>query len=530
MDVLARACRFALAPALIGLVLVPTASAADAQSVADALLGDSNLEVTGAQFVAHPGGTPAAVVTEAVRLGGFPAAGETDAALLSTGDATTAAGRQWGVPADTDNPAPQELPPGSHDAAILRLDLTVPPAASCLSLRVRFLSEEYWGGTLNAESANDVFLAQVFPTALPNGQEPWLEPPPSSDWEVVAPGNFARDQYGRPLSVNGTARATPPTAGAPAVAPVSASEASAGGTVYNAATQVLRIASPVAPGTQVLYLSILDQENGGGDSAVLIDDLAVATEPSCATSVVPGEPAVTTAYPGLRNETGYPMPAEYQLFDTSTGTASVEGLVNVGAESLDGYGFSFERAHDGCGAASAPVAGTGVRAAEDGAVIGDGTALDVSVTGALSGLGPNSSYRYRLTTTRTDDGATFAGQWEPLFTRNDSAVAAQSESADPVSAPETTVHGTVLPRGPDTTYWFEYGASSCYGMKTATSPLPAGESVPVSASLTGLEPETAYHYRLVARNSTGTSYGADAAFTTPRGRGKRGRGRPPKHL
>ena len=39
-------------------------------------------------------------------------------------------------------------------------------------------------------------------------------------------------------------------------------------------------------------------------------------------------------------------------------------------------------------------------------------------------------------------------------------------------------------------------------------------NVPVSAPLTGLTPATTYHYRLVAKNASGTSNGSDGVFTT----------------
>ncbi len=38
--------------------------------------------------------------------------------------------------------------------------------------------------------------------------------------------------------------------------------------------------------------------------------------------------------------------------------------------------------------------------------------------------------------------------------------------------------------------------------------------VPVSQSVTGLEPSVLYHYRIVATNSAGASYGEDKVFTT----------------
>ena len=63
---------------------------------------------------------------------------------------------------------------------------------------------------------------------------------------------------------------------------------------------------------------------------------------------------------------------------------------------------------------------------------------------------------------------------------------------------------------------FDYGASSAYGASVPCSSLPgSGRSpVAVAASLTGLSPNTSYHFRIVASNPGGTSYGADQGLTT----------------
>jgi hypothetical protein len=82
----------------------------------------------------------------------------------------------------------------------------------------------------------------------------------------------------------------------------------------------------------------------------------------------------------------------------------------------------------------------------------------------------------------------------------------------------TTVHGTV---DPDETSViackFEYGTGETYGHSVACSPsVPYAGSAPVavSAELTGLEHHTTYHYRLVASNANGTSYGSDETVST----------------
>ena len=73
--------------------------------------------------------------------------------------------------------------------------------------------------------------------------------------------------------------------------------------------------------------------------------------------------------------------------------------------------------------------------------------------------------------------------------------------------------------GTGTHYHFEWGPTETYGAETAetlVSPGP-GSSEALSADLTGLSPYSTYHFRVVATNGTGTSYGGDRIFTTTPG-------------
>ena len=67
----------------------------------------------------------------------------------------------------------------------------------------------------------------------------------------------------------------------------------------------------------------------------------------------------------------------------------------------------------------------------------------------------------------------------------------------------------------DTQVQWQYGPTNSYGQ---TTPLvDAGSALgatPVSAPITDLTPGTDYHFRLVAVNSSGTSYGYDTTFLT----------------
>jgi hypothetical protein len=88
----------------------------------------------------------------------------------------------------------------------------------------------------------------------------------------------------------------------------------------------------------------------------------------------------------------------------------------------------------------------------------------------------------------------------------------------PVSAVgphSAVVRGMVNPNDKPTTYSFEYGTTTAYGAATAAASLAKGKvDVPVAATLTGLEPSTTYHVRLVASNSDGITRGVDVAFIT----------------
>jgi hypothetical protein len=92
---------------------------------------------------------------------------------------------------------------------------------------------------------------------------------------------------------------------------------------------------------------------------------------------------------------------------------------------------------------------------------------------------------------------------------------AATGAASAVTATTATLNGTVSPNKEDTAYWFEYGTTTSYGSQTAESgPARGNADRAASADVTGLAANTTYHFRLVARNPSGTIVGADATFTT----------------
>ena len=137
----------------------------------------------------------------------------------------------------------------------------------------------------------------------------------------------------------------------------------------------------------------------------------------------------------------------------------------------------------------------------------------VSVTQALSGLTPGTVYHYRLVA-RSEAGIAY-GEDKTLTTLKLPTVTTQT--ASPVTATGATLKATVNPEGSATTYQLEYGTTTSYGSKIPLSPKSIGSgisNVSISEAISGLSQATTYHYRVVASNAAGTSYGADKTLTT----------------
>jgi hypothetical protein len=91
------------------------------------------------------------------------------------------------------------------------------------------------------------------------------------------------------------------------------------------------------------------------------------------------------------------------------------------------------------------------------------------------------------------------------------AVITNNATSEYVSS--ATLNGTINPNGISTTYYFEYGTDTNYGTTTAIGNAGSGsDDVQVNADITGLSDSTSYHFRLVATNIGGASYGSDKYY------------------
>jgi thermitase len=93
----------------------------------------------------------------------------------------------------------------------------------------------------------------------------------------------------------------------------------------------------------------------------------------------------------------------------------------------------------------------------------------------------------------------------------------ETTGATSLAQTSAALNGTVNPNGGAVSGCrFDYGTSESYGSSVPCSSLPASGQSPieVSALANSLSPSTTYHFRIVASNPAGPTYGADRVLTT----------------
>lgn len=176
--------------------------------------------------------------------------------------------------------------------------------------------------------------------------------------------------------------------------------------------------------------------------------------------------------------------------ETSADGAIARGIVNPNGSTVSVF-FQYSLTEDfAVSASTPPLEFTGENA--------------LPVSGDLVNLTPGATYYVRLVA-GTRKSRTFV-YGRPVAT---------SGAAVGIGASVATVRSLVNPSGRETTAVLEYGTSETYGMTVPLGSIGNGsEGVIVEAALTGLIPQTTYHYRISATNAAGTSTGLNAKFST----------------
>jgi streptogramin lyase len=139
------------------------------------------------------------------------------------------------------------------------------------------------------------------------------------------------------------------------------------------------------------------------------------------------------------------------------------------------------------------------------------------VSSNAGGLLPSTGYHFRAVATNAS-GTTYGP--DQIFTTA-TAPAANTLAATGVTLTGGALHARINPQEQATTYHFDWGMSTAYGSQAPVVDAGVGEDSSehaVERSLTGLAPDTGYHFRVVASNcggcAEGTTYGPDRTFTT----------------
>ena len=143
---------------------------------------------------------------------------------------------------------------------------------------------------------------------------------------------------------------------------------------------------------------------------------------------------------------------------------------------------------------------------------GDGSTTN-SIQAKVANLLPGSVYHYRVFASNSS-GAT-SGVDRTFKTRGHAPPGVATGAATAVGLRSATLTGIVDPNGAATTFKFQYGLTGAYGSETFGAAVSTGHGpVPVSQTIEGLSPGTAFHYRIVALHGGVVSYGSDATFVT----------------
>jgi Galactose oxidase, central domain/Kelch motif len=136
-----------------------------------------------------------------------------------------------------------------------------------------------------------------------------------------------------------------------------------------------------------------------------------------------------------------------------------------------------------------------------------------NISANISGLAASTTYHFRIVATNSA-GTTYGA--DRIFTTLSATgpPVVITNPASLIASFSATLNGLITPRGLTTTVYFQYGTTTSYGSTTTAQTQTGCTYRSITANISGLSASTTYHFRIVAANSAGTTYGNDRTFTT----------------
>src|SRR6476620_2857371 len=136
-----------------------------------------------------------------------------------------------------------------------------------------------------------------------------------------------------------------------------------------------------------------------------------------------------------------------------------------------------------------------------------------AVSANIAGLLANHTYHFRIVA--HNNGGTSFGPDRVFTTLTATGIpVVTTNAATLIASFSATLNGSLNPHGLTTTVSFQYGTTTAYGSTTPMRTKTGSTYRDIAANISGLSPNTLYHFRTVATNSAGTRFGGDRTFTT----------------
>jgi len=336
----------------------------------------------------------------------------------------------------------------------------------------------------------------------------------------LMPTNMAIDNMGIylpevPKDYDFVSRTNPPDAGAyefgtnPEVITLDASDITCEGAMLNGTIN--------ANGLTINAFFDYGETDAYGNTVTGVPDVVTGSTTTAITAMLTGLSGNTTYHFRLRgvgpggvisygedmtfttNAAGAPTAETQSVTSITSTSATLNGMVNANCFSTV---VTFEYG-------TTPAYGSTITAIESPVTGG----LDTPVSADLAGLITGQTYHYRVVG-ENSEGTTYG--MDMTFTTGANPPTVTTEPATNIGNFTATLNGTVNANNLSSTVTFEWGLTDAYGNTIGATPgvVTGDVTTPVYADLAGLDYNTTYHFRCVATNVAGTTYGADEVFTT----------------